>query len=60
MSRSQSKKKKHYSPRRRDISLVDDLYRPKINGGTLTKQKNRKSHQGSYMIGADTGIDWPL
>lgn len=28
-------------------------------------QKNKiggvkKSHQGSYMIGADTGADWPL
>lgn len=22
--------------------------------------RNKKSHQGSYMIGADTGADWPL
>ena len=60
MSRSASKKKKQ-SPRRPDISLAaEDVYRPKLWNNKSTKNKNRKSHQGSSMIGADTGFDWPL
>ncbi len=59
MSRSNSKKKK-ISPKKRDISLVEDYYRPKGIAYTGNKNKNRKSYQGSYLIGADTGMDWPL
>ena len=59
MSRSGSKKKKN-SPRKREISLMEGLCRPKLWGNSHTKSKNRKSHQGSYLIGADTATDWPL
>lgn len=57
MSRSNSKKKKN-SPRK-NVSLVDDYYRPK-GVSSQAKNKNRRSRQGSYMIGADTAMDWPL
>ena len=60
MSRSNSKKKKNNSPRKKDFSMVDDYYRPKGWGNSNAKNKNRKSHHGSHMIGADTGADWPL
>ena len=60
MSRSNSKKKKTTSPRKKDLSMIDDYYRPKGYANSNAKNKNRKSHQGSYMIGADTAVDWPL
>ena len=55
MSRSTSKKKKDL----KDLSLIaEDYHRPKVRMSSTTK--NKKSHQGSYLIGADTGADWPL
>lgn len=49
------------SPTKIDLSGVDEEY---LNRPRSISQKNKiglkKSHQGSYMIGADTGHDWPL
>lgn len=55
VSRSASKKRKDL----KDLSLMaDEYHKPRVRVASTTK--NKRSHQGSYLIGADTGIDWPL
>lgn len=55
MTRSVSKKKKEV----RDLSMMaEEYHRPKMRVASTTK--NKRSHQGSYLIGGDTGVDWPL
>lgn len=39
------------------MSMAEDIPRPK--GRTSSTTKNKKSHQGSFMIGGN-GEDWPL
>lgn len=55
VSRSSSKQKRKKDMK--DLSLAEDIYRPKVKAVSTTK--TRKSHQGSYIIGAEPS-DWPL
>lgn len=48
ISRSSSKQKRRKEMK--DLSLAEDMYRPRVKAVSTTK--NRKSHQGSYIIGA--------
>ncbi len=59
MTRSNSKKKK--SPRKTDIifSENENNVRPRAMS-QKAKIGAKKSHQHSYMIGIDSGHDWPL
>jgi hypothetical protein len=58
MTRSNSKKKK--SPRKTDVIFSEnDNLRPRAMS-QKAKLNAKKSHQHSYMIGVDSGHDWPL
>ena len=39
---------------------MEDAYRPRVRMASTTKNNIKKSHQGSYLIGSDTAVDWPL
>ena len=57
MSRSNSKKRKEI----KDLSMLveENYHRPRVRIASTTKN-SKKSHQGSYLIGTDSGVDWPL
>jgi|688.fasta_scaffold629990_1 hypothetical protein len=38
--------------------MAEESYKPRVRIASTTK--NKKSHQGSYLIGSDTATDWPL
>jgi hypothetical protein len=54
-NKSNSKKK---SPKKKYEIEEDSYVRPRAQ--TQKNKMVKKSHQGSYMIGADSGADWPL
>lgn len=57
MNKSTSKHLK--SPKKTFQYDEDGQQRPKSQS-QKNKLAAKKSHQGSYMIGAESGIDWPL
>ena len=38
--------------------MAEEPLRPRVRIASTTK--NKKSYQGSYLIGSETGADWPL
>ena len=58
MSKSTSKHLK--SPHKRNSDEEDYHTRPRAQSQKQRIGLAKKSHQGSYMIGAETGVDWPL
>jgi hypothetical protein len=58
MNKSTSKHLK--SPHRARHPDLDEDPRPRAHSQKQKLGAAKKSHQGSYMIGAESGVDWPL
>jgi hypothetical protein len=58
MNKSTSKNLK--SPPKRNIEDDEYYSRPRAQSQKQKAGLAKKSHQGSYMIGAESGVDWPL
>lgn len=60
MNKSTSKNLKSPS-NKRYVENEDDMYsRPRAQSQKQKIGLAKKSHQGSYMIGVEPGVDWPL
>jgi hypothetical protein len=58
MNKSTSKNLK--SPHKRYPDEDDFISRPRAQSQKQKIGLAKKSHQGSYMIGVEPGVDWPL
>ena len=56
---NKSNSKNHKSPKK-NYEIEEDSYVRARAQSQKNKIGVKKSHQGSYMIGADSGADWPL
>lgn len=60
MNKSTSKNLKSPSNKRYQENDEEYQSRPRAHSQKQKIGLAKKSHQGSYMIGAEPGVDWPL
>ena len=58
MNKSQSRP--HKSPKKHYELSDENLGRPRTQSHKQKIGMGKRSHEGSYMIGAEAGVDWPL